>query len=299
MKKTFYTSMQITLMILLGVFTNFSAFAAEDEKTVVAWEFSQTIGSLQPDEVTPSDAGPDNINENASFSVYFQNPDFLGEYSGTQEAKKLYRVEGPFDDIEAIPRYLYMIQYPQIGDYLSVTFSTVGFNNISVKTIMRAQEGTGKLDRQSKAILEYRISDNGEFTQVGEEISLAKTNMPIETHILPEECNNQQRVELRWKIKSIYETSAHPDYISKLGWTAVITSSEGGTTGLTTDKSENETVYTAGGNLYINNVLNKRTINIYNILGQNVRSVELNTGNNTISGLSKGIYIVNGKKVCL
>ena len=297
MKKTFYTSMQITLMALLGIFANFSAFAAEDEKTVVAWEFSQTIGSLQPDEVTPSDAGPGNMNENASFSVYFQNPNYTGE-SSTQETK-LYRVEGPFDDIEAIPRYLYMIQCPQIGDYLSVTFSTVGFNNISVKTIMRAQEGTGRLDRQSKAILEYRTSEEGEFVQVGEEISLAKTSMPIETHTLPEACNDQQRVELRWKIKSIYETSAHPDYISKLGWTAVITSSEGGTTGLTTDKSENETVYTAGGNLYINNVLNKRTINIYNILGQNVRSVELNAGNNTISGLSKGIYIINGKKVCL
>ena len=298
MKKTFYTSMQITLMILLGVFTNFSAFAVEDEKIVVAWEFPEKKGSLLPTEVTPSDAGPDNINENASFSVYFQNPDFLGENYGGQEAK-LYRVEGPFDDIEAIPRYLYMIQCPQIGDYLSVTFSTVGLNNISVKTIMRAQEGTAKLDRQSKAILEYRISDNGEFTQVGEEISLAKTSMPIETHILPEECNNQQRVELRWKLKSIYKESQYPDYISKLGWTAVVTSSEKDLTGLTTDKSENETVYTAGGNLYINNVLNKRTINIYNILGQNVRSVELNAGNNTISGLSKGIYIVNGKKVCL
>lgn len=298
MKKTFYTSMQITLMILLGVFTNFSAFAVEDEKIVVAWEFSEKTGSLLPTEVTPSDAGPDNINENASFSVYFQNPDFLGENYGGQEAK-LYRVEGPFDDIEAIPRYLYMIQCPQIGDYLSVTFSTVGFNNISVKTIMRAQESTGRLDRQSKAILEYRTSEEGEFVQVGEEISLAKVSLPIDTIALPEDCNNQQRVELRWKIKSIYETSAHPDYISKLGWTAVITSSEKDLTGLTTDKSENETVYTAGGNLYINNVLNKRTINIYNILGQNVRSVELNTGNNTISGLSKGIYIVNGKKVCL
>ena len=298
MKKTFYTSMQITLMILLGVFTNFSAFAVEDEKIVVAWEFSEKTGSLLPTEVTPSDAGPDNINENASFSVYFQNPDFLGENYGGQEAK-LYRVEGPFDDIEAIPRYVYMIQCPQIGDYLSVTFSTVGFNNISVKTIMRAQESTGRLDRQSKAILEYRTSEEGEFVQVGEEISLAKVSLPIDTIALPEDCNNQQRVELRWKIKSIYETSAHPDYISKLGWTAVITSSEKDLTGLTTDKSENETVYTAGGNLYINNVLNKRTINIYNILGQNVRSVELNTGNNTISGLSKGIYIVNGKKVCL
>ena len=298
MKKTFYTSMQITLMALLGIFANFSAFAAEDEKTVVAWEFPEKKGSLLPTEVTPSDAGPDNINENASFSVYFQNPDFLGENSGTQEAK-LYRVEGPFDDIEAIPRYLYMIQCPQIGDYLSVTFSTVGFNNISVKTIMRAQEGTGRLDRQSKAILEYRTSEEGEFVQVGEEISLAKVSLPIDTIALPEDCNNQQRVELRWKLKSIYKESQYPDYISKLGWTAVITSSEGGTTGLTTDKSENETVYTAGGNLYINNVLNKRTINIYNILGQNVRSVELNAGNNTISGLSKGIYIINGKKVCL
>ena len=297
MKKTFYTSMQITLMALLGIFANFSAFAAEDEKTVVAWEFPEKKGSLLPTEVTPSDAGPDNINENASFSVYFQNPNFVGD-NATQEAK-LYRVEGPFDDIEAIPRYLYMIQCPQIGDYLSVTFSTVGLNNISVKTIMRAQEGTAKLDRQSKAILEYRTSEEGEFVQVGEEISLAKVSLPIDTIALPEDCNNQQRVELRWKLKSIYKESKYPDYISKLGWTAVITSSEGGTTGLTTDKSENETVYTAGGNLYINNVLNKRTINIYNILGQNVRSVELNAGNNTISGLSKGIYIVNGKKVCL
>ena len=297
MKKTFYTSMQITLMALLGVFTNFSAFAAEDEKTVVAWEFSQTIGSLQPDEVTPSDAGPGNMNENASFSVYFQNPNYTGE-SSTQETK-LYRVEGPFADIENIQRYFYVIQCAQVEDYFSVVFSTTGLKNISVKTIMRAWEATGRPDRQSKAILEYRTSEEGEFVQVGEEISLAKVSLPIDTIALPEDCNNQQRVELRWKLKSIYKESQYPDYISKLGWTAVITSSEGGTTGLTTDKSENETVYTAGGNLYINNVLNKRTINIYNILGQNVRSVELNTGNNTISGLSKGIYIVNGKKVCL
>lgn len=298
MKKTFYTSMQITLIVLLGIFVNFSAFAAEDEKTVVAWEFSQTVGSLQPSEVTPSNAGPDNMNGNASFSVYFQNPDYAGE-GGTQEAK-LYRVEGPFDDIEGTKRYLYMVQFAEVGDYFSVVFSTTGLSNISVKTIMRAQEAAGRLDRQSKAILEYRTSEEGEFVQVGEEISLAKASMPIETHTLPEECNDQQRVELRWKVKSIYEQSQSPNYISKLGWTAVVTSSEGGTTtGLTTDKSENETVYTAGGNLYINNVLNKRTINIYNTLGQNVRSVELNAGNNTISGLSKGIYIVNGKKVCL
>ena len=296
MKKTFYTPIQITLMVILSVFANFSAFAAEDEKTVVAWEFSQKV-TLLPNEVTPSDAGPDNMNENASFSVYFQNPNFFGD-NATQEAKS-YRVEGPFDDIEAIPRYLYMIQCPQIGDYFSIVFSTAGLKNISVKTIMRAQEGGASPDRQSKAILEYRISDNGEFTQVGEEISLAKINMPIETHILPEECNNQQRVELRWKVKSIYKKSTYPDYISKLGWTAVVTSSEKDLTGLTINKSENETIYTAGGNLYINNVLNKRTIDIYNILGQNVRSVELNASNNTISGLSKGIYIVNGKKVCL
>ena len=39
MKKTFYTSMQITLMILLGVFTNFSAFAAEDEKPLKPGNF--------------------------------------------------------------------------------------------------------------------------------------------------------------------------------------------------------------------------------------------------------------------
>ena len=292
MKKTFYTSMQITLMVLLGIFANFSAFAAEDEKTVVAWEFFETKGSASPSGVTPSDAGPNNMNENAIFSVYFTNPDF-------GEGERLYRVEGPFEDIELNKRYLYMIQSAQVGDYISVVFSTTGLNNISVKTIMRAQEATGRLDRQSKAILEYRTSEEGEFVQVGEEISLAKASLPIETHTLPEACNDQQRVELRWKVKSIYAQSQYPTNISKLGWTAIITSSEGGTTGLTTDKSENETVYTAGGNLYINNVLNKRTINIYNILGQNIRSVELNAGNNTISGLSKGIYIVNGKKVCL
>lgn len=292
MKKTFYTSMQITLMVLLGIFANFSAFAAEDEKTVVAWEFFETKGSASPSGVTPSDAGPNNMNENASFSVYFTNPDF-------GEGERLYRVEGPFEDIELNKRYLYMIQSAQVGDYISVVFSTTGLNNISVKTIMRAQEATGRLDRQSKAILEYRTSEEGEFVQVGEEISLAKASLPIETHTLPEACNDQQRVELRWKVKSIYAQSQYPTNISKLGWTAIITSSEGGTTGLTTDKSENETVYTAGGNLYINNVLDKRTINIYNILGQNIRSVELNAGNNTISGLSKGIYIVNGKKVCL
>ena len=82
MKKTFYTSMQITLMVLLGIFANFSAFAAEDEKTVVAWEFFETKGSASPSGVTPSDAGPNNMNENASFSVILE--DFYNHFISKQ-----------------------------------------------------------------------------------------------------------------------------------------------------------------------------------------------------------------------
>ena len=297
MKKKFLHLVCLTLV--LGLFTNISnAFSAEDgDQIVVAWEFFDKQ-SILPEEMKPSNAGINNMNENATLSIYFAHPDFIGD--GAAYDEKVYRSEGPFNDINGTPRYVYNMQYIEVGDYLSVKFSTTGLSNLSVETIMRAQEAGGKPTTQSKVVLEYRVSDNAEFVQVGDEISVAKSNLPIVTHILPEECNNQATVELRWRLKSIYEGSTFPDYITKLGWTAtVISSPNGETTGLTADVSEKEIIYAANGNIYINNVLSKRVIDIYNILGQRVRSIELKDGNNTISGLSKGIYIVDGKKVRL
>ena len=289
----------LVCLLVLGLFTNIhEAFSAEEgEQIVVAWEFPEKK-SILPEEVKPSNTGINNMNEDASFSIYYTHPDFVGD--GAVQDYRVHRSEGPFIDINGTDRYLYMARFPEVGDYINVKFSTIGLDNISVISIMRAQEAGGKPSTQSKVVLEYRVSDNAEFVQVGDEISVAKSNLPIVTHILPEECNNQATVELRWRLKSIYEGSTFPDYITKLGWTAtVISSPNGETTGLTADVSEKEIIYAANGNIYINNVLSKRVIDIYNILGQRVRSIELKDGNNTISGLSKGIYIVDGKKVRL
>ena len=55
-------------------------------------------------------------------------------------------------------------------------------------------------------------------------------------------------------------------------------------------------VYCENGIIYINSNC-KRDVKIYNAAGQMVRKVELNAGVNQITGLAKGVYIVNRVKI--
>lgn len=59
--------------------------------------------------------------------------------------------------------------------------------------------------------------------------------------------------------------------------------------------TEND-VYSEDGVIYINSN-GKRDVKIYNAAGQLVRKVELNAGVNQITGLAKGVYIVNRVKI--
>lgn len=58
------------------------------------------------------------------------------------------------------------------------------------------------------------------------------------------------------------------------------------------------TVYSVDGIVYVS-VVKAQVANIYGIDGRLVKVVELNEGDNTISGLSNGIYLINNKKVVI
>lgn len=58
------------------------------------------------------------------------------------------------------------------------------------------------------------------------------------------------------------------------------------------------TVYSVDGIVYVS-VAKAQVANIYGIDGRLVKVVELNEGDNTISGLSNGIYLINNKKVVI
>ena len=55
-------------------------------------------------------------------------------------------------------------------------------------------------------------------------------------------------------------------------------------------------VYARGGVLYIESNA-ARTIHIYNVSGQTVRTIEVQEGQNEVRGLGNGIYLLEGQKV--
>ena len=70
----------------------------------------------------------------------------------------------------------------------------------------------------------------------------------------------------------------------------------GGTTGLLDTESVYNTIYVRNGVIYINSV-DEKSINIHSIDGCLVRQIQIKKGENTITGLSKGIYLINNSKV--
>lgn len=64
------------------------------------------------------------------------------------------------------------------------------------------------------------------------------------------------------------------------------------------NKSEDLKIYGYDGNIYIESNENK-VVSIYSIDGRSIRKVVLNIGTNVVSGMQKGVYIINGKKVIL
>lgn len=71
---------------------------------------------------------------------------------------------------------------------------------------------------------------------------------------------------------------------------------DGDATNIETVNNEGMNIYFANGNVNIT-ADKAQQINIYGVDGRLVRSERLNEGNNIITGLVKGIYIVNNKKV--
>ena len=60
----------------------------------------------------------------------------------------------------------------------------------------------------------------------------------------------------------------------------------------------NDDMKVDGDNVYIN-CSDNETLNIYTLSGQNVKSLKLNKGQNVVCGLTKGIYVIKGKKIAI
>lgn len=70
------------------------------------------------------------------------------------------------------------------------------------------------------------------------------------------------------------------------------------TSGIIGNTSSSLRLFTIAGNLYINSI-DSRTINIIYVDGRLVRTVKLDVGQNIVSGLQKGVYLITGNKVVL
>lgn len=71
------------------------------------------------------------------------------------------------------------------------------------------------------------------------------------------------------------------------------------TTALSTPKVNNGLVISEGNNELIINSPKELSTAIYSIVGSKIKELQLQAGYNTVSGLQKGIYIVDGQKVVI
>jgi len=65
------------------------------------------------------------------------------------------------------------------------------------------------------------------------------------------------------------------------------------------DKIENQTKLRVNNGVLIINAEHPQTLNIYAVNGQLIRSVNVVAGENTVSNLSKGLYLVNNQKIVI
>lgn len=71
------------------------------------------------------------------------------------------------------------------------------------------------------------------------------------------------------------------------------------TTGVSTPEVNNGLTLSVNNSELIVNSPEKLNTTIYNMVGAKVKDLQLQAGHNTVSGLQRGIYIVDGQKVVI
>ena len=98
-------------------------------------------------------------------------------------------------------------------------------------------------------------------------------------------------LEVPFGTKELYKQT---DYWSKFAEKGQIT--EYDPSGIASPTIALQRIYSANGILYIESAADG-WCNIYSLSGQLIRKLALKKGTNSVSGLTKGVYIVNGNKV--
>jgi len=177
-------------------------------------------------------------------------------------------------------------------DYLVIRFSTKGQTGLKVKSAIASDNYIQKVQKMQYSLNGVDYVDFAAETLPDGLTAAFSTWFNLDGS-LPVEANNRDTLYVRWKSDPTSALIASSDvaatfeyvYISKI----VVLSDQGNS--VASNKESTMVAYSSGGTLFIRTD-KAQMANIYNLMGQCVRTTRLNEGQNEIKGLNRGLYIV-------
>jgi hypothetical protein len=176
-------------------------------------------------------------------------------------------------------------------DYFYIKFSTIGYQNLKVKSTIAAENATFKVQKMQYSLDGINYTDFATDTVSGDWYQIWRTFDAF----LPAEAENKDNVYVRWIADNTSEQLLYDGVTDFLEYFVVskifVFIDQESTSSKEIATSETYEVYSVDDRLFVN-AKKSALAEVYSILGSKITQVSVNPGINEISGLNSGVYIV-------